>query len=263
MPVALGIDFEHIEHTPAYRSLDGAVDVSLDLWSITNGLLDLFDEYGATATFFFVSELAEENPEMVRLIESRGHEIASHTVSHRSLVDLDSADRRHEIATSKDQLESITETPVTGFRAPTCRIDDGCYRLLSQEGYEYSSTVMPSIPIPGFYSAEQTFSSPRPIDTATGPIMELPLTVSPLVRLPISGAWIRLLGRRYLLYSVRERLRRGHPILTYSHPWEFTSISDTRLPRRTRIRTGSWLFETYERLLSIDAEFVPVSQLME
>lgn len=261
MPIALGIDFEHIAHTPAYRSLDDPAGVDVDLASVTTDLLDLFDAHDVTATFFIVSELAESHPDIIRAIDRRGHEIASHTKRHRSLIELETDELESAISSSKTDLESVVEQPVRGFRAPTCQIDSRAYRCLTDAGYEYSSSVMPSVPIPGFYESDSGLRSPANLDVDGGSIYEFPVAVAPGVRLPVSGAWIRLLGRRYTLAAVR-RLSKTGVVCTYSHPWEFRSIPRP-LPFRCRYRTGNWMWETFDQLLDLDREFVTYSTLCE
>jgi peptidoglycan/xylan/chitin deacetylase (PgdA/CDA1 family) len=263
MPLGLGVDFEHIYHTPAYRSLNGEPPISLDLNRVTKRILQLFDQYDIRATFFVVAELAEEHPELIRTISIAGHEIASHTVSHPSLPSLSTTEIRDEIRESKAVLHRIAETSVEGFRAPTCELDDRVYSALIEASYTYSSSAMPSVPIPGFYSDEFGFEIPTKIVTKGGQIVEQPLSTSPLVPFPISGAWTRLLGRRYLLTSVGRLLQDGAPVVTYVHPWEFTNMQDTPLPFRNRFRTGEWMFETYESLLSLEGTWMPVGDLVE
>lgn len=122
---------------------------------------------------------------------------------------------------------------------------------------------MPSIPIPGFYSDRYDFEGPVRIQTTGRGLTEFPLAVHPTVRFPISGAWIRLFGRTYTKGGLRRISRNGGIALTYSHPWEFVSLSDTPLTLRNRFRTGEWLFETYDRLLQLDAEYCSVSALLD
>ena len=263
MAIALGIDFEDITHTPAYRGLADPGETSVDLVALTGDLLDLFDRFGVTVTFFIVAEFAETHPEAVQRIAAHGHEIASHTLSHRSLVGLDSETRAEELGRSKEILEEITGNRVWGIRAPTCQIDDSVYRSLVSEGYEYSSSVMPSLPIPGFYSNEYAFSDATKVSTGAGDVMEIPLTVHPILRLPLSGAWIRILGRTYAHQGIRSVLGSGADVVTYSHPWEFTDLWETPLPFRNRIRTGHWITETYESILDLDAEFCTVADLVD
>ena len=265
MPVALGIDVEDIIHTPAYRSLSDSEKsgISADLPAILKRLLTLFDEHDVSVTFFIVGDLVKKYPDLIAKMAREGHEIASHSQTHCSMVDVNTDRVRDELRTSKRQLEAVTDTEVTGFRAPTCRINDDVYNGIAEGGYRYSSSVLPSIPIPGFYSRTYPFREPIHIVTKAGDLLELPLAVNPVFRLPISGAWIRLLGRRYLRWSVRELLARSLPVVTYSHPWEFTSMQGTALPPRCRIRTGEWLYRTYDRLLQTPTEFCTISEVAE
>ena len=45
-------------------------------------VLDILDERGIKATFFFVGQYARMNPEQVREVARRGHNVASHSWSH-------------------------------------------------------------------------------------------------------------------------------------------------------------------------------------
>ncbi len=259
-PIALGIDFEDIRHTPAYRALDTQDGIGVDIPTVTDKLLRLFDEFNAEVTFFIVSELAEKYPDLVRRIDREGHEIASHTRSHRSLPEVSDKELAEAVAGSKEDLESIIGCTVQGFRAPTCEIDARTYRYLVSAGYDYSSSVMPSVPIPGFYSVNNEVPrKPSRVNIDGETLFEVPIMVAPGVRLPVSGAWIRLLGRQYALKSLRHQSRSG-VVCTYSHPWEFQRM-EKPLPFRCRHRTGEWLWETYKRIVELDREFVTCSEL--
>jgi len=261
MSLVLGIDFEHIHHTPAYRSLDDPPEIPIDLKTITDRLLDLLDRHDSQATFFVVAELADQYPDLIREIANRGHEIASHTVTHPSLPAQTPAKKRTEIQQSKDVLEELSGVEVTGFRAPTFQVDDESYSLLIEAGYRYSSSVASCLPLPGFYSNDYDFAESTNIRASEGGLIEQPVAVNPWIQLPVSGAWTRLFGRTYFLKSVQTLLERDVPVLTYVHPWEFTSLWGTPLPFRNRFRTGEWLFDTYEQLLR-DAESVTVSEFL-
>ena len=261
MTIAIGIDFEHIRHTPAYQSLNSPVSIPIDIPGVTNDILELLGEYNVRATFFVVSELATEYPQVVRQIVAEGHEVASHTVTHQSLTNGTQDVLQSEISESKSQLESITQQAVSGFRAPTCQINDRVYKELIEVGYEYSSSVMPSISIPGFYSNVYDFAEPVVVSSENGQVMELPLSVSPLLKVPVSGAWVRLLGKAYTKRSVQQLLNSNFNVITYSHPWEFVPLQKTPLPFRNRVRTGEWFSDTFEQLLQFDAKYCRVSDL--
>ncbi len=186
MPIAIGIDYEDVTQIPAYRSLANPPEIDIDVPAVTDRLLGLLDEHGVTATFFVVGALAQEYPDAVRRIVDAGHEVSSHTENHRSLVDLDDEEVNGEIFESKVTIESITGGTVEGFRAPTGRIDDRVYQTLVSAGYRYSSSVIPNVPIPRFYSRCYPFTGPVDVDTGDGSVTEFPIAVEPTLKLPLS-----------------------------------------------------------------------------
>ena len=48
----------------------------------TKSILNLFEKYNVTATFFTLGYIAEKHPELIEEIISKGHEISSHGYSH-------------------------------------------------------------------------------------------------------------------------------------------------------------------------------------
>src|SRR5262249_35057380 len=59
------------------------------------------------ATFFVVGEIARDNPELVRAIHRAGHEVASHSWSHRRVHQLTPEQFREDVRQSKDALEQV------------------------------------------------------------------------------------------------------------------------------------------------------------
>jgi len=265
---ALSIDFELFRHTPAYRSADGTLDpdrtaTGLEAWPF---LRDLLSEYGAEATFFVVGELAETHPETVTAIADAGHEVASHTYSHRLLGTLDPEQRRTELVRSRSVLRDATGQEVAGFRAPAFEFGAEHFEELERAEYEYDSSVVPARSVPGWYGG--TFDTHRPTSAAAirpgapASIAEVPLSVAPFLRLPLSGAWTRLIGRRYTLAGLRRLRSRGVSPVLYYHPWELVDLPAVEgVPRRVYWRTGDWLRETLRAVLEEPFEFVPVGRL--
>ena len=48
-----------------------------------NTILKLLQNYNYTATFFFVGKVAESYPELIKSVESAGHQIGSHSYQQR------------------------------------------------------------------------------------------------------------------------------------------------------------------------------------
>src|SRR5579872_7205814 len=88
----------------------------------TRQLLEKLHERGVKASFFVVGDIARSNPGLVKAIANAGHDVASHTWDHRSVIRLNPRDFRADLLISKDALEQVIGGPVFGFRAPAFSI---------------------------------------------------------------------------------------------------------------------------------------------
>ena len=262
---ALSVDVEFFSHTPAYRSAAGTTSESAVGHDGVRFLLDAFADADARGTFFAVSEIAETHPDLVRAIAVR-HELASHTHSHRHLSELSTADRRAELADSKERLEAVAGTDVTGFRAPSFDFGPDHFDLLAETGYSYDSSVAPCRSIPGWYGGEYDTVRPVPAsllrDGAPATVAEVPIAVMPGLGLPLTGTWIRFFGVRYTLLGMRLLARRGITPVLYVHPWELVDLPDVDgVPNRVYYRSGEYMRHAVERILAANFEFVPVADV--
>lgn len=264
----ISIDFELFRHTPAYRSASGVLHddtVGLEAWPF---LRDVLSACNATATFFVVGEVAEQHPEVIAEMAEEGHEIASHTHSHRLLSSLDVDTQTTELERSRDAISAATgQEDVAGFRAPAFDMPAGLFQQLDSAGYRYDSSTVPARRIPGWYGGEYYITTPcstTDIDPGAPDLCELPVSVMPAVRLPLSGAWTRLLGRTYTQTGMKAIARRGEVPILYFHPWEFVDLPPVDgVPKRVTWRTGRWLRQTIQTLLAMDFEFVTAATFIE
>ncbi|GAB3687967.1 DUF3473 domain-containing protein [Salinarchaeum chitinilyticum] len=262
---ALTVDLETFQQLPAYRSAKGTTDrEDLGIEQV-EPLLDLFDEYNATCTFFTVSSVAEDHPDLLAEVADRGHEIASHTHSHRHLPELDPDERRAEIVDSRATLERAAGTDVVGFRAPSFQRSDDYLDLLADAGYAYDSSVVAARSI-GWYGGGPQLQDPCDATAvrsdAPAALRELPVSVMPGLRLPLTGAWLRLFGIHYALAGIRLQARRGRAPVLYVHPWELADLPSVEgVPRRVTVRTGEWTWRALERILDQPFEFVTARTL--
>lgn len=264
----LSVDVELFTQTPAYRSATGTTDrtdVGLDGLSF---LRDIFQEYDATTTGFVVSSLAERYPDPIQALAADGHEIGSHGHSHRLLSDLDAGARREEIARSREILEDVTGRRISGFRAPAFDLADDHFEALERAGYTYDSSVVSSRKVPGWYGGEYDLHRPTEA-TAVDPdapagLGELPVSVMPGLRLPLTGAWLRFFGPRYTILGMRLLARRGITPILYVHTWECVDLPDVDgVPSRVYWRTGAWMRRAIQRLLATDFTFVSARDALE
>ena len=167
-------------------------------------IMNILDSLDARATFFLIADEARRHPDVVRRIVARGHEVASHSMTHRlPFAQLTPPNLRLEVRGSKVLLEGLTGSRVRGFRAPSWDGNQALLSELAKAGYQYDSSTYPSIlqPLLRIAVARRSVSerdrvqqiswrsalgSTRPrVELADGqPIAEVPMCTTPLLRLP-------------------------------------------------------------------------------
>ncbi|MGA5115188.1 polysaccharide deacetylase family protein [Streptomyces pseudogriseolus] len=88
-------------------------------------LLDILAEERVPATFFLLGKRhIDTYPELVRRMADEGHEVASHTWTHRILTELEPEEIREELERTNDAIERLTGRRPTLMRPPQGRTDD-------------------------------------------------------------------------------------------------------------------------------------------
>lgn len=219
--VSVSVDLDSIECYFRIHAL-GSVPSGKERYAILRRalprFLDLFAELGISATFFAVGIDVEQDLEGQALLAAAvksGHEIANHSYSHRYDLSrlppatiVEEIDRAHTVLANACQQEPI------GFRAPGYEISAALLQILDQRGYHYDSSTFPAVP---YYFAKalvmtairlsgkssgSILGSPRVLLAPTHPyhpsinkpystgqlsLIELPVTVTPWLRLPVIG----------------------------------------------------------------------------
>jgi len=188
-------------------------------------ILEILAECGASATFFVLGWVSNDQPELIRQIAAAGHEIASHGMDHAMLNRLAPADFSRQLRESRRLLEDIAGKPVIGYRAPTFSLTHRtawALDALAESGFEYDSSVYPvrhdRYGVPDAPPEPHRASGP-----AGGTILELPpLTFRVLGwNWPIGGGgYLRLFPVKLLAMGLEAAAAKGLPGMIYLHPWE-------------------------------------------
>ena len=274
MKNALTIDLEDYYHVSAFRDVMpagqwGSQDSRIE--RNTGLLLDLLDEAGWKATFFILGWVAEQRPHVVKQVADRGHEIACHSLRHRIVYEMTREEFREDTRQAKQLLEDCSGAPVVGYRAPSFSIRQDSFwalEVLAELGFVFDSSVFPVLH-PN-YGVPEASRGPWRVATASGPIVEFPMTTLEFagLRSPFGGgAYFRLLPYWYTRWGIRflnEREQRS--VCVYLHPWELDP-EQPRMSGRATSRMRHYLglrgtLSKFRRLIR-DFEFCPLRALVD
>jgi polysaccharide deacetylase family protein (PEP-CTERM system associated) len=191
----------------------------------TTLILELLEAFCTKGTFFILGCVAEAQPELVKEISRRGHEVASHGFSHTPLNHLTEAAFLDEAKRSRQLLQDLSGQPVNGFRAPSFSLMSGTLwglDALLEAGYRYDSSVFPvRHPDYGIPDARKCIHAMR--TPLGGEILEFPMTTVQWMgrAIPISGGgYFRLFPYSVTRWGWNRVNATGHPGVFYLHPWE-------------------------------------------
>lgn len=228
----------------------------------TRTILDLLDDHDAKATFFVLGWVAERAPDLVREIDERGHEIASHGYNHELLYEQSPDEVRADLERSLDVLEGLTDQPIRGYRAPSFSITDAAMDVLADLGFEYDSSSFP-------VSNHDRYGSLSARSNETFAELDGGLVEAQLPRLEGLGTGVPWAGGGYFRFIPYPVYRRGiehiaseRDFIFYLHPWELDPDQPrfSELPLSYRVRHYTNLEKTagrLDRLLS-DFEWKPI-----
>lgn len=103
---------------------------------LTKEILEILDENEVKATFFPIGKNVEENPDIVKEIISRGHEVGNHTYSHANVSKLSTNALKEEIEKTESILRSLGADP-TLFRPPGGAYSKSSLDTVNELGYKY------------------------------------------------------------------------------------------------------------------------------
>lgn len=205
----------------------------------THKILDLFDKKNVKGTFFTLGWVAERYPELVKEIDRRGHEVASHGYSHQLIYGQTQDVFREETYRSKEILEALTQKPIEGYRAASYSITPKslwALDILGELGFKWDSSIFPvrhdRYGMPG--SPEEPYT----LITRNGDkLVEFPLTTAKVLgfSVPAAGGGYFRQYPYWLSRMLFKRASEGQtkPTIFYLHPWEVD-------PDQPRVPNASW-----------------------
>jgi peptidoglycan-N-acetylglucosamine deacetylase len=223
--------------------------------------LKFLQERDLNITFFIVGQDAhlEKNHEAIKQISEAGHEIGNHSFNHEPWLHLYSKEQLiEEFEKTENALEKVTGVRPVGFRGPGYSLSPTVLEVLSERGYEYDCSTLPTYigPLARAYyflaspdmSAEEKekrkklfgkfsdgFQSLKPYKWQIGEkhLVEIPVTTLPVFKTPIHASYViylstfsRLAAKTYWRTAVQMCKTTGTQLSLLLHPLDFMSGDD-------------------------------------
>lgn len=232
----------------------------------THRILDLFAKHNVTATFFVLGWFAEHVPTLIREIERRGHEIATHGYSHTVLTAMTPAEFETDLQRALNCTRACVNQPILGFRAPSFTITSKtlwAFDILAKHDIVYDSSIFPISGHPDYGIGDAPLTIHQ-----RGALTEVPMSVAEIAgkRVPCSGGgYFRLFPYTVTKFLMTQCHRQGRPVIFYLHPWEIDPAQPRRpLSLTKRLRHYINLDKTLARLdrLLADFEFASIKRIL-
>mgnify|MGYP006146919709 FL=1 len=240
----------------------------------TNKILDLFEKYQIKATFFTLGYIAEKFPDLIKKIDLKGHEIASHGYSHLDIRKTTEKDFENDVKKSIEILEKIIGKKVLGFRAPYFSIDKKSFWAMKilLKYFKYDSSIFPvKTPLYGIKNAPRNIYKPNitnpSIEDLESKLIEIPLATDriPIIgNIPIAGGFhLRFLPYFYIKYGLNKINKNNNSFIFYIHPKDLD-------PEMPKINEYAWHYyynlsgatKKFEKILT-DFEFCSVKDFLK
>jgi polysaccharide deacetylase family protein (PEP-CTERM system associated) len=228
MPNIFSVDVEEIFHTQLYNSKDKGTKNFRTNENIEK-IIKILDDHSTNATFFVVGEIIEQNPGIIDQITERGHEVAFHGWTHKSLSEMSEL----EFSDSLKQVKNY-HIGFVGFRAPGFSLRQDTLwvlKILEEHGFTYDSSLFPCLtPLYGVSGAPLYPYIPSKenifLRDEKG-IIEFPLLVDSFlgIRYPVAGGFYLRVTPRLVYHSIRKRQKQGYPSIIFIHNWEIDEYS--------------------------------------
>lgn len=204
-------------------------------------LLEMYNKFNISGTFFFTGYIAKKKPDLVRMVCDAGHEIGSHGLMHvpeKSFDVMSQSEQLSHLKESKKILEDISGTEVISFRAPALRVNKYTPLALEESGFKIDSSISSQrfdmfMSFGGLKKLKWLLAPRLPYRThkndlskkGDSSILEIP--ISALI-FPYICTTLRIFPHltkfiRIILYI--ESLISSKPIVFLTHPNEFINIS--------------------------------------
>lgn len=229
-------------------------------------LMNLLSKSNTKATFFVLSKIIEDHPDIIKEIIDEGHEISCHTYSHQQLYNMTPESFDQEIQKCVQLLKENFNQEYVGFRAPFFSVDNRSWwvlDILKKHQFKYDSSIYP-----GDNKRTGIIGYRKDIHSLENGLMEAPVSTFKVLKYDVGlgGAYFRILPYLYFKQKFKSINKQGLNGIFYIHPWELDPEHPV-IPNLTkRIKYPHYFnlksTESKIRNLLNDFEFVPLKDII-
>lgn len=197
-------------------------------------LLDGFDEYirildkhDVKSTLFTVGTLAPKIVDKLKSCIQGGHRLALHNYEHVAPLDVSPSAFRTEVLKAKQNLSSLFQTEIAGFRAPYFSLDDERLQILKDLGFKYDSSYLDFLK--ARHTVKMNLDTFKQFDKDIfydGEFFEFGLSKYKIFGKPFpisGGGYVRLSNWAFIKTVIRQYLLENNFYVFYLHPFELTT----------------------------------------
>ncbi len=83
-----------------------------------NNIMDVLEKHNVKVTFFMTGGWVNDNPDCVKALVEKGHELGNHSEHHYDMATISSAEQKDEIMKVHDRVKELTGYEMKVFRPP-------------------------------------------------------------------------------------------------------------------------------------------------
>jgi len=225
-------------------------------------VLEVLQQLNMKITFFIVGKDAtiENNKEYLARLTAQGHEVANHSFLHEQWLHIYSRERiEQEIEEAEKAIAEVTGQKTMGFRGPGFCTNRFLFDVLTERGYLYESSSLPTFlgPLARAYyfrtaplnrderkKRKELFGSFKNGLNPTKPylcqtqnrklLLELPVTTVPFIKIPFHLSYLMYIARysvelmqEYMNFAILLCKLSRTPINFLLHPLDLIGRDDS------------------------------------
>lgn len=213
------LDHKSTESIESWNRFEKRIEIGLET------ILNLFSKNKTLGTFFVLGWVADKYPDLIKEIQLKGHDVASHSYAHQLVYTMTPEEFRVDLLKAENAITNAIGVKPTYYRAPGFSIRNDCkfaLEVLIKERYEVDCSIFPAQRAHGGMK-NFPFSEPfQLVNSTQEKMIEMPINTAKIFGMDYvfsGGGYFRLFPKTVL----KKLFHNSSYNMTYFHPRDFDS----------------------------------------